>query len=101
MTQCPRCNGEVPEGSLVCGTCGFNLSSPPPPPVGDNPWERREELGLGKALIETVKMVITNPVGLFSSIRKTATGEVQYYMPSSLDGSGRFSTSSGVWPYRA
>jgi hypothetical protein len=47
---------------------------PPGPPVGDsplgNPWDRRDELGFGNALIETIKLFVVNPTEGFAQTRR-------------------------------
>jgi len=51
--------------------------SPPPPPGGSGwgtPWDRRAEIGLGTALIETTKEVLTGPGGFFG--RMPVTGGI-------------------------
>lgn len=72
MPTCPRCNSEVEEGVAVCPTCGFNMSegSLPGGGGGDNPWEQRSEVGFARALMDTVKMVITNPVEFYGTLKK-------------------------------
>ena len=44
---------------------------PPPPPAGDArlPWEERDRLGLIEALIQTVRLLITDPSNAFSRLR--------------------------------
>lgn len=69
MPTCPRCNADFPEGANVCGTCGYNMSGPSPS-GGTNPWEKRSELGFFKALIETIKMVITKPAAFYGTLEK-------------------------------
>jgi len=51
--------------------------APPPPPTGGsrmgsgNPWERREELGFGTALIEALKLFIKSPAEAYSQTRRS------------------------------
>jgi hypothetical protein len=43
---------------------------PPPPPGGDRlPWEERDRLGLLEALIQTIKLLVTDPSNAFSRLR--------------------------------
>src|SRR5512141_779418 len=53
-------------------------SAPPPPPppgapetAGGLPWERRQELGFGPALLETVRLIATQPGAAFAQMRET------------------------------
>ena len=68
MATCPRCSSEIPEGADTCATCGYTPGATTG--GGENPWENRSELGLPKALMETVKMVVTNPVAFYGSLSK-------------------------------
>jgi hypothetical protein len=47
---------------------------PPPPPPGTSsdsiPWERREQLGFGPALVETVKLFVTDPQNAYRRTRE-------------------------------
>lgn len=46
------------------------FGGPPPPPAGDRlPWEERERLGLFEALIQTIRLVVTDPSNAFSRLR--------------------------------
>jgi hypothetical protein len=44
---------------------------PPPPPPGEArlPWEERDRLGLLEALIQTVRLLVTDPSNAFSRLR--------------------------------
>ena len=53
-----------------------SMTTPPPPPPGGpgeggtgNPWERRDTLGIGAALVEAVKLFITDPRRAFAETR--------------------------------
>lgn len=58
--------------------------------VEDGPaWEKREELGLLPAMIETIKAVLLDPVATFSSMKKSgglANPLLYYVIPSVLGG---------------
>jgi hypothetical protein len=41
---------------------------PPPPPQGGTPWERREEIGFGAALVDTTKQVLSAPTRFFQAM---------------------------------
>jgi len=53
---------------------GMPPSPPAPPPVSGgrpgNPWDRRDELGFGTALIETVKQFVTAPGAAYAATRE-------------------------------
>jgi len=82
--RCPYCGGIVE--NEVCTHCGAHVSAdrqvdadragPLPTAVADSsfgqrvPWERREELGWWQALIETLKMLITQPSEFFSTMSR-------------------------------
>lgn len=58
--------------SDAIGTTG---SPPPDPPVGDeerqgNPWERRNEFGIGRAFFEALKLFIVSPTEAFGQTRR-------------------------------
>jgi hypothetical protein len=79
--SCPKCGREVfiadprqPEGEENAyappgtSTDAYNPSVSYDEPQGV-PWERRAELGLGPALIETLKLALTEPSKFFSQVR--------------------------------
>jgi hypothetical protein len=46
------------------------MASGPSPPAGDRlPWEERDRLGLIEALIQTIRLLVTDPSNAFSRIR--------------------------------
>lgn len=46
------------------------MASGPSPPVGDRlPWEERDRLGLIEALIQTIRLLVTDPSNAFSRLR--------------------------------
>ena len=49
------------------------LTQPPPPPGAGptgNPWEQRDSLGIGTALVEALKLFITSPAEAFARTRR-------------------------------
>src|SRR5512140_303310 len=49
---------------------------PPTPPAGPEtgvglPWERRQQLGFGPALLDTVRLIATQPGAAFAQMRET------------------------------
>lgn len=86
MTNCPRCQSLLPEPpERFCPSCGADLEllPPPLPPAvprlpsgwapgpgarGETPWERRHEIGLATALIETTQRVLTGPGAFFRAM---------------------------------
>jgi hypothetical protein len=88
MTSCPRCQNPLPDPpERFCPSCGADLQMTPPPipaaPPPDSgwapgpgaragtPWERRQEIGLGSALVETTQQVLTSPAAFFRSMQVT------------------------------
>lgn len=88
MTSCPRCQNPLPDPpERFCPSCGADLQPPPPsipaaaaPDSGwapgpgaraGTPWERREQIGLASALVETTQQVLTAPVAFFRSMQVT------------------------------
>lgn len=88
MTSCPRCQNPLPDPpERFCPSCGADLELPPPipPPVSDprtewapgpgaregTPWERRAEIGIASALIETTQRVLTAPAAFFRAMPVT------------------------------
>lgn len=83
MTNCPRCQSPLPDPpERFCPTCGADLEllPPPIPPAlprsasgwapgpgarEGTPWERRGEIGIASALIETTQRVLTAPTAFF------------------------------------
>jgi len=52
----------------------------PPPPRGQTPWERRQEIGLLNALVETTKLVLSRPTEFFRAMPITGgVGEPLLY----------------------
>lgn len=108
MTECPHCHAPLPQPpERFCPSCGTDLAAagafdppppgyppaggyppsggyPPPPgsppPGGQTPWERRRELGLVNALIETTKQVLSRPTEFFRAMPITGgVGEPLLY----------------------
>lgn len=92
MTQCPHCHAVLPEPpDRFCPSCGTDLAAlgvtappPPPPPPGyppragydtppggQTPWERRGQIGLFNALVETTKQVLGQPAAFFRAMPVT------------------------------
>jgi hypothetical protein len=89
MTNCPRCQGLLPDPQeRFCPSCGADLEllPPPIPPAvphapsgwargpgarGETPWERRDELGIASALVETTQRVLTSPAAFFRAMPVT------------------------------
>jgi hypothetical protein len=88
MTSCPRCQNPLPDPpERFCPSCGADLQlTPPPIPAAvppesgwapgpgtraGTPWERRQEIGLASALIETTQKVLTAPAAFFRSMPVT------------------------------
>jgi hypothetical protein len=89
MLECPRCQSPLPDPEArFCTSCGAPLregeasppsppgepeslappTEPPPGPAGEErstPWERRAEIGLGAAFLETTRAVVTRPQEFF------------------------------------
>jgi len=76
MIKCTNCGfDQIPEGGLHCPQCGTAIGQPIPPPpeaapAGEIPWKDRARLGFVQAFIETIKAMITNPMGFFGKNRK-------------------------------
>src|SRR5512143_2193864 len=81
MPSCPNCGRILPnEGDRFCPFCGAVVPAPSAgprlpesspalggsgePPRG-TPWERRAEIGVGSALVETTKEVLLAPTAFF------------------------------------
>ncbi len=89
MPSCPRCQNPLPDpAERYCPSCGADLTTLPPPPLpGEHPpsegwapgtgaregtpWERRQQVGLATALIETTQRVLTAPAAFFRSMPVT------------------------------
>lgn len=89
MIQCPRCQAALPDPpERFCPSCGADLQMTPPPlplpapPASSGwapgpgaragtPWERRNEIGLAAALIETTQRVLTAPSAFFRDMAVT------------------------------
>jgi hypothetical protein len=99
MTSCPRCQNPLPDPpGPFCPSCGADLALaspatppippplPPPLPPGTSnpggwdpgpgartgtPWDRRDQIGLASALIETTQGVLTAPAAFFRSMAVT------------------------------
>jgi hypothetical protein len=90
MTNCPRCQAVLPDPpERFCPSCGADLElappplpppTIPPPPSGwapgpgdrpGTPWERRDEIGLASALVETTQRVLTGPTAFFRAMPVT------------------------------
>ena len=89
MPSCPRCQNPLPDpAERFCPSCGADLTTLPPPALpGDpppsegwapgpgaregTPWERRQQIGLATALIETTQRVLTAPTAFFRSMPVT------------------------------
>ena len=89
MTNCPRCQSLLPDPpERFCPSCGADLELLPPPippavprpPSGwdpgpgareGTPWERRDEIGIASALVETTQRVLTAPAAFFRAMPVT------------------------------
>jgi len=84
MTNCPRCQALLPDPpERFCPSCGADLELVPPPipPPSEwapgpgartgTPWERRDEIGLASALVETTQRVLTGPTAFFRAMPVT------------------------------
>lgn len=84
MTNCPRCQTLLPDPpERFCPSCGADLELVPPPipPPSEwapgpgaragTPWERRGEIGLASALVETTQRVLTGPTAFFRAMPVT------------------------------
>jgi hypothetical protein len=88
MTNCPRCQVLLPDPpERFCPSCGADLELAPPPlppPVtgapgwdpgpgarAGTPWERRHEIGIASALVETTQRVLTGPTAFFRAMPVT------------------------------
>lgn len=96
MASCPQCESPLPEpGVLQCPSCGYALLAREPPtgpPIPDPgqaprpplaaapfeavaadgiPWDQRERIGLGSALVETTRQVLTGPTAFFRAMPVT------------------------------
>ncbi len=88
LARCSRCQNTFTIqqfGRQTCPSCGSEVIIADPyaapsvphgamlPPVDDVagpiPWERRHELGVGKALLETLKLALGEPTRFFASMR--------------------------------
>jgi len=85
MIHCPRCQQPLPEPApRFCPHCSHDLQAvgepmvpggpavggaPPyaglPPTPGGPPWERRQQIGLAAALVETTQQVLGAPTAFF------------------------------------
>ncbi|HXB56093.1 MAG TPA: YIP1 family protein [Vicinamibacteria bacterium] len=70
MALCPYCAQPLPEPpDQFCPSCGRDLPpSLPPPAAGGTPWERRAQIGIVTALIDTTREVLTGPTAFFRSM---------------------------------
>jgi hypothetical protein len=93
--HCPNCGGDItavasspppvppagaeppPLAPPAGGGGGSSLPPEPPssgsggrPPGGEVPWEERDRIGLGNALVETTKRVLGHPVPLFRALSR-------------------------------
>jgi hypothetical protein len=92
MAECPRCQAPLTDADArFCANCGAPLPEPvepvaapdegaavplpplelpPAPPVETpgTPWDRRAEIGLGAALIDTTRQVLFRPQEFFRSM---------------------------------
>jgi hypothetical protein len=81
---CPACGSPVfirdPEATLEAEPSPSQAPErPPEPAAGLTPWERRRQLGFGRALWETVRLALAEPGRLFTPMRTdTAEGAVLY-----------------------
>ena len=89
MTTCPRCQSPLPDPpERFCPSCGADLEllPPPVPPAvtpppsawaqgpgarEGTPWERRGEIGIASALVETTQRVLTGPTAFFHAMPVT------------------------------
>jgi hypothetical protein len=89
MTSCPRCQSPLPDPpERFCPNCGADLEllPPPIPPAvpraasgwapgpgvrEGTPWERRHEIGIASALVETTQRVLTGPTAFFRAMPVT------------------------------
>jgi hypothetical protein len=101
MTQCPACQAALPvPAERFCANCGYDLQAgrapglpPPPPPFNPRgggwgapprpsrgtPWERRAQLGLATALVETTAGVLMRPVSFFREMPVSGLGSALGY----------------------
>src|SRR5262245_47766218 len=86
MHECPRCHAPIEPGARFCAACGQPLepaaAPAPPEPVGGayfvwepgpsattgTPWDRRSEIGLPSALIETTTQVLSKPARFYRAM---------------------------------
>jgi hypothetical protein len=71
MALCPYCQQALPEPpERFCPSCGRDLPQLPPPGAarGGTPWERRAEIGLVTALIDTTRDVLMGPTAFFRAM---------------------------------
>jgi hypothetical protein len=81
MAACPHCQNALPDDATgLCPNCGGDVAQPPPPSVPSRsdappplpshgiPWDDRDRLGLASALIETTKLLLTQPVAFFQAM---------------------------------
>ena len=93
MPECPRCQAPLTDADArFCTSCGAPLPAsaepvpapdeaepaPPPPPLElppappvettGTPWDRRGQIGLGAALIDTTRQVLFRPQAFFRSM---------------------------------
>jgi hypothetical protein len=101
MTECPRCHAPIEPDARFCPDCGLPLegAAPQPAPLEDvlltapaplpgpgsagaeepqaprgpsgTPWERRAEIGLAGALVETTMQVLGKPTAFFRAMSPT------------------------------
>ena len=76
MSQCPHCGRTLPRpDDRFCPYCGAAVAGDPgapgPNPSGTTPWERRSQIGLVPALVETTTSVLFSPTRFFREMPVT------------------------------
>jgi hypothetical protein len=103
MINCPKCGAPVPiEEARFCLVCGHallnnNQDTPNPAPEMAVPWESVQELGVGPALLHTLRECLLEPYSFFSKVAVSRSAGMAFVYALILGSIG--SVLGFIWTY--